>query len=307
MVDQIGCALVTVALRLMGSIPLTSVDSVTRWIGRIWFAIDKRHREIALKNLIQAFAGEKSLDSVRLLAMESFRNLSRIIFEIGWSLGQTSESLGRFISIRGFSHFRNAMDRNKGVLLLTLHLGNWELLAGAAAKLDLPVHVLYRPLDVKTLDLFFNRYRSRFGARLIPSPRSMRKILRALKQKESVLVLLDQNMDWYEGVFVDFFGKSACTNQGLALMALATEAPVIPVFLVRDGQRFITEFLEEIPLVRTGDRRKDLEENTRRYTQTLEAIVRRFPDQWLWVHQRWKTRPCTPWPREMRFGDKNHS
>jgi KDO2-lipid IV(A) lauroyltransferase len=135
----------------------------------------------------------------------------------------------------------------------------------------------------------------------------MRKILRALKQKESVVVLLDQNMDWYEGVFVDFFGKSACTNQGLALMALTTEAPVIPVFLVRDGQRFITEFLEEIPLVRTGDRRKDLEENTQRYTQTLEAVVRRFPGQWLWVHQRWKTRPCHPWPRETCFGDKSHS
>ncbi len=297
MSDPLAYTLITAGLRLLGAFPLSRLDAVAQWLGRLWFAIDRRHRKIALKNLGEAFSGEKAPAEIRRLARACFENLSRVIFEIGWSLNRTSEQMRRHVLIQGLSHYRNAVTRKKGVLLLTLHLGNWELLGVVAALAKIQANVLFRPLDVGSLDLFFNRFRSRFGARLIPNARSMRKILKALRRREAVAVLLDQNVDWYEGVFVDFFGKSACTNQGLALLASTTQAPVIPVFLVRKGHRFIAEFSEEIPLVRTGDRRKDLEENTRRYTEALEAAVRRFPDQWLWVHQRWKTRPSQPWPR----------
>ncbi len=297
--DQLGCALLTVTLRLLGSLSLTNQERMARWMGRIWFALDRRHREIALKNLTAAFAKEKRPSEIRRMALACFTNLIRIVFEVGWSLGTSLDRMPRFFTICGLSHYTGAMKRNRGVLLLTLHLGNWELLSVVAAMAKIPAHVLYRPLDVGALDLFFNRYRSRFGARLIPNTRgSMRNILKALKKREVVAVLMDQNVDWYEGVFVDFFGESACTNQGLALVALTTEAPVVPVFLARHDGGFMAEFLEEIPLVRTGDRRMDLEENTRRYTRALEGVVRRFPQQWLWVHQRWKTRPWQPWPRE---------
>jgi len=125
----------------------------------------------------------------------------------------------------------------------------------------------------------------------------MRKILQNLKQGGLIGILMDQNVDWYEGVFVDFFGRRACTNKGLALLALKTRAPVIPIFLVREKTGFRVEIGEEIPLVKTGDKIKDIEANTQQYNNAIEAFVRRYPDQWFWVHQRWKTRPYWPWPR----------
>ena len=104
-------------------------------------------------------------------------------------------------------------------------------------------------------------------------------------------MLLDQNVDWYDGVFVDFFGRPACSNKGLALLALHTGAPVVPVFLVRDRLCFKAEFGPEMRLIQTGDETKDIEANTRHYTKAIESVIRRHPDQWFWVHQRWKTRP----------------
>jgi KDO2-lipid IV(A) lauroyltransferase len=104
-------------------------------------------------------------------------------------------------------------------------------------------------------------------------------------------------VDWYEGVFADFFGRRACTNSGMALLALKTGAAVVPVFLARQGSGFVAEFGEELLLVRTGDKRKDIETNTQKYNHVLESIIRRYPEQWFWVHQRWKTKPYQPWPR----------
>jgi KDO2-lipid IV(A) lauroyltransferase len=127
----------------------------------------------------------------------------------------------------------------------------------------------------------------------------MRKVLGILKQGEVIVMLMDQNVDWYEGVFVDFFGRRACTNKGLALLARKTEAPVVPVFLIRKESGFIVEIGQEVPLIKTGDKTKDIEANTQQYNKIIEDIIRRYPDQWFWVHQRWKTRPYQPWPKKM--------
>jgi len=119
----------------------------------------------------------------------------------------------------------------------------------------------------------------------------MRPILKGLKNKELIGILLDQNTHRNAGVFVDFFGPPACTNEGLALLALRTETPVIPLFCMREGDRFRVEFGSALPLVRTGDKGRDIKINTRQYNRALEEIIRRYPEQWFWVHQRWKTRP----------------
>ncbi len=145
---------------------------------------------------------------------------------------------------------------------------------------------------------FFFALRTRFGAGLIPNAHAMRKILRQLKNGHVVAMLMDQNVDWYEGVFVEFFNHRACTNKGFALLALKTRAPVVPIFMVRNQNRFIIEFCAELELVQTGDRTHDIEANTLRYNQAIEAVIRRYPDQWFWVHQRWKTRPFCPWPKQ---------
>jgi len=159
--------------------------------------------------------------------------------------------------------------------------------------------IVYRPLDFPPLDAFFLRLRTRFGAGLIPNAHAMRKILRQLKNGHVVAMLMDQNVAWYEGVFVEFFNHRACTNKGFALLALKTRAPVVPIFLVRSQNRYIIEFCAELELVQTGDRTHDIEANTFQYNQAIEAVIRRYPDQWFcWVHQRWKTRPFCSWPKE---------
>lgn len=266
-------------------------------IGRIWFACDKTHRRIVLKNLHLAFSGEKTDREISQLAIHIFQNISRIIFEIGWSMELRQEDFSRYFSIKGLSNLQRAYQKKKGVLLLTGHFGNWELLAVIAAMIESPVHVLYRPLDIEPIDVWLHKYRSRYGSTMIPNTRSMRKIFRVLKNGGIVSLLMDQNVDWYEGVFVDFFGQRACTNSGMALLALKTEAAVVPVFLARQGFGFVVEFGEELPFVRTGDKRQDIETNTQKYNYVLESIIRRYPEQWFWVHQRWKTKPYQPWPR----------
>ena len=126
----------------------------------------------------------------------------------------------------------------------------------------------------------------------------MREVMKCLKRGELVALLMDQNVGWRKGVFVEFFGHRACTSKGLALLALKTRAPVVPMFLVRVQSSYSVHIGEALPLITTGDRTRDLESNTQQYNAVIESFVRRYPDQWLWVHRRWKTRPYKPWPRK---------
>ena len=172
--------------------------------------------------------------------------------------------------------------------------------AAAAALLVKPAVVIYRPLDSPLLDHLVLRVRSATGNIPLPKDHAMRPMLRTLKQNGILGILIDQNMAWYEGVFVDYFGRPACTTDGLALLALHTEAPVLPAYIVRlpDG-RYRLVFGPEVEVIRTGDRDADVLANTQRFTKVIEQIVHRYPDQWLWVHQRWKTQPCQV-PRKER-------
>ena len=284
--------------RLLGLIPRKWAFRLSNCLGHFLYLVDKKHREIVLNNLTRAFAREKNRYEIKMLAKQVFKNALKIVFEIGWSLNLDEKRLMEYFSIEGRSHIKNAYEEGQGVLVLTGHFGNWELLSVIGAMLAYPLSVLYRPLDFKPLDRFFVKLRTRFGGNLIPLKRSMFAILKSLGRGEMVVLLMDQNVDWYEGVFVEFMGHRACTNKGLALIALKTKAPVIPAFLVRENGGFTAKFLPEIPLIMTGDTTRDIEDNTRQYNQVIESFLRRYPDQWFWLHQRWKTRPYQPWPRE---------
>jgi KDO2-lipid IV(A) lauroyltransferase len=131
----------------------------------------------------------------------------------------------------------------------------------------------------------------------VSTRRSAREVLKAFQRGEVVGVLIDQNVDWYEAVFVNFFGRRAATNKGFALLVMKTGASVIPVFMIRDKDRFRVEVWPEVVLIKTGDKTKDIEMNTQLCNDVIERFVRRYPEQWFWVHQRWKTRPYTPWFR----------
>jgi Kdo2-lipid IVA lauroyltransferase/acyltransferase len=289
--------LISTLFWMIGCIPASIADSLARAGAGLWFRIDKKHRNIAIQNLTRAFGHEKSPEQIQVLAAKSFYNILRIPFEIGWSDRLTLPELYRHAEIFGLHHVQAALAKGKGVLGLTAHIGNWELLPSVAPMAGFSADIIYRPLDFFPLDAFFLRLRTRFGAGLIPNTHAMRKILRQLKHGHFVAMLMDQNVDWYEGVFVEFFNHRACTNKGFALLALKTGAPVVPIFMVRNQRRFIIEFCPELELVQTGDRTHDVEANTLRYNQAIESMIRRYPDQWFWVHQRWKTRPFCPWPK----------
>lgn len=288
---------IKILFRLLGLIPQKWQRLSADFLGRIIFLTDRRHQRIVIDNLTHAFGGQKNRFEIRTLAKRVFMNLVLIIFEVAWSLSLDEKQLRKYFTIDGRSNIKNAYEKDKGVLALTAHFGNFELLAVIGAMIKNPLSVVVRPLSFKPLDRFFVDLRTRFGAKMIPKQRSFRAILRSLERKEIVVLLMDQNVDWYEGVFVDFMGRRACTNSGLALLALKTRAPVIPVVLIRETTGFRAEFGPEIPLIETGDKRKDVELNTLQYNRIIEDIVRRYPEQWFWVHQRWKTRPYHPWPK----------
>lgn len=291
---------IEILFRLIGLIPRQWAFRLGNFLGHLVFLADSKHREIVLGNLSRAFGHEKSPYEIKMLARQVFANALQIIFEIGWSLGLDKEQLMKRFTIEGRSIIKNACEQGRGVLVLTAHFGNWELLSVVGAMLAHPLSVVYRPLDFKPLDRFFIHLRTRFGSKVIPSKRSLFALLRSLGRGEMVVLLMDQNVDWYEGVFVDFLGHRACTNSGLALLALKTRAPVIPVFMVREKEGFIAKFLPEIPLQQTGDQTRDLEDNTQQYNHVIESFLRRYPDQWFWLHQRWKTKPYQPWPRNLK-------
>jgi Kdo2-lipid IVA lauroyltransferase/acyltransferase len=300
--DQVLYRMVCALFLLLGGLPKKWRHRLAISSGRLLFALDRKHRRIALQNLKLAYDGEKS-DVERLaIARRVFENLFHLIFEIGWSLRLPADELPRHFSLSGTEWCRQAMDKGKGVLYLTAHFGNWELLPIAAHLAGIPARIVYRPLDAPFLDRFFKEGRTRFGAKVIPSrPRgAMYKIYRELKHGHPVAMLMDQNVDWYEGVFVDFFNHRACTNRGMALLALKSGAPVIPAFMIRTPEGFHAAFGPELPLIQTGDSIKDIEMNTAQYNRVIELYARRFPEQWFWVHQRWKTRPYKPWPRETK-------
>ncbi len=176
---------------------------------------------------------------------------------------------------------------------MTAHFGNWEWMAATFPLLvGVPCHVVMRPLDNKFLDKLVDSLRTWTGNKTIPKRKAMARMLRLLQNGEIIGVLLDQNVDWHEGVFVNFFGELACTNLGLASLALRTGTPVLPAFNIREKNGRYRVIIEpEISLISTGDKNLDILQNTQVFNQIIEKYIRAYPDQWLWLHRRWKTRP----------------
>jgi Kdo2-lipid IVA lauroyltransferase/acyltransferase len=285
-------------LKLFGLLSRKWAVRIAHFLGRILFNVAKKHRRITMDNLTYAFGHEKQPEEIEKIARQVFINLVKVVFEIGWSTHLDERYLDEHFKIDGYHHIKNAYEKGKGVLVLTAHFGNWELLPVIGKIIKFTINIVVRPLDFKPLDHFIFNLRTRFGGKIIPKERSIHTIIRSLHRGEIVVLLMDQNVDWYEGVFVDFMGHRACTSKGLALLALKTGVPVIPVFMIRKKSGFKAEFGPEIVTVKTGDRQKDIESNTQEYNKVIENYIRRYPDQWFWVHQRWKTKPYQTWPRK---------
>jgi Kdo2-lipid IVA lauroyltransferase/acyltransferase len=223
-----------------------------------------------------------------------------MVRQVGWMVGEfsqfpkyTRQNIERVVILDGFENFDVARRRGKGVLFLTGHMSAWELAPFAHALYGYPLHFLVRPIGNRRVDALIESYRCRSGNRPIEKNRSARAILKVLGEAGTVGILADHNTIPEESVFVDFFGILASTTSGLARLALRTDAAVVPGFLSWDeGRRkYRLRFQPAVELSRTGDEEADVLENTARFTRVIEDYVRAYPDQWLWVHKRWKTRP----------------
>jgi KDO2-lipid IV(A) lauroyltransferase len=193
----------------------------------------------------------------------------------------------------GFENYERAHSRGKGVLYLTAHIGAWELSAFAHSLQGHPLRIVMRGLDNPYLDALIQRYRTMHGNAVVDKDNFVRGLLAAMKAAETVGILMDTNMTPPQGVFVNFFGIPACTASGLARIALRTDAAVVPGFTVWDPilRKYRLRFEPAVKLLRTQDEEADVIANTALFTSVIEDCVRRYPDQWLWVHRRWKTRP----------------
>ncbi len=216
-----------------------------------------------------------------------FSSIGRILTLFARFPDLNRKNISDWICYDGFEHFERARARGKGVLFATAHLGNWELSAFAHALLAEPLHIVVRPLDNPFIDSLVERRRTLSGNHLIDKTDAARSILRALRKGEAVGVLIDQNSSASEGVFVDFFGAKACANASFARIAAHSGAAVVPGFALWDAQRsrYTLRFYPEVEI--TGEPSSD----TQRLQTILENVIRQYPDQWLWIHRRWKTRP----------------
>jgi KDO2-lipid IV(A) lauroyltransferase len=228
------------------------------------------------------------------------RVIRRMTQQIGWMAAEFSQfprytrsNIEKVVVLDGFENFDTARRRAKGVLFLTGHMSAWELAPFAHALYGHPLHFLVRPIANRRVDALINRYRCLSGNQPIEKNKSARSILRILADGGTVGILSDHNTVLEESVFVDFFGIPASTTSGLARIALRTDAAVVPGFLSWDRARrkYRLRFEPAVELSRTEDEEQDVRENTARFTRIIENYVRANPDQWLWVHKRWKTRP----------------
>jgi KDO2-lipid IV(A) lauroyltransferase len=275
----------------VGLIPLRLRRAFFLGLWTLFYHVSPRHRFVALHNLKMAYP-EKSIQDITRIAKGAYHNLAIVCAEFFDLLKIDGDNLSRIMDIEGLENVRHALNQKKGVILFGAHFSNWEIMAVVSSMMISPAVMIYRPLDNLFMERLVRYVRTSKGSVLIPKKRAMLQMMRCLGRNGAVGLLIDQNVSWKEGIFVDFFGRPACTSDGLAQMALKTETPVLPAFIVRksDG-RYRLIIKEEIKLIRTGDLVADVRSNTQQFTVVIEEMIRQYPEQWLWLHQRWKTQP----------------
>jgi KDO2-lipid IV(A) lauroyltransferase len=267
--------------RLLGGI---LAWSAYRLLGRL--------RRVGMRNLELAVPGLPDAERDRILR-GVFRHLGWQLVEFCRMTRYSQENTKGWLRTEGLENYLAAQDRGKGVLVLTGHLGAWELSSFYHSLMGHPMGMVIRRLDNRRLDEYVNGIRCLHGNRVLHKDDFARDLLRAMRAGNTVGILMDTNMTPPQGVFVNFFGIEACTASGLARVALKTGAAVLPGFALwepSEGQ-YVLHFGPELDFARSGDAEADILAATQKCNDALESWIRRYPDQWLWIHRRWKTRP----------------
>ncbi len=274
------------------ALPLAVCLAIGRAVGALTFHVLRIRRGIVLDNLRRAFPEKTEAERVE-IARRTYRNLGLLTVEFLRSPRMTPEEVRETFEIEGWHHAEAALAEGKGLIVATAHFGNWEMLATATAILGLPLHVITRKMSQRKINAYWKDARRQAGLHEIPDRNSVRQILQVLRRNEVLGVVIDQNMRPPRGIFVPFFGTLASTLTVPAVMAERTGAPIVTAFAVRlpgGRHRLVVEpyTYEQV----SEDRAENVRHNTARLNAILEDWIRRYPDHWLWLHRRWKTRPA---------------
>jgi len=279
-------------IKILGILPRPLARAFAIGIGQAVYLLHVRLRRVGMRNLALAFPEKTKRERARILR-EEFASLGRQLAELCQFPRYTLENIEQVVVYDGLENYERAYARGKGVLFLTAHFGGWELSAFAHSMHGHWLRVVMRPMDNEYLDRLLQSYRTMHGNKTVDKDDFVRGLLAAMKAGETVGILMDTNMTPPQGVFVNFFGIPACTASGLARIALRTDAAVVPGFTIWDAElgKYRLRFDPALELIRTGDVEADIVANTQMFTKVIEDYVRKYPEQWLWVHRRWKTRP----------------
>lgn len=290
--ERIEFWLVVAVAWTLGRMPRGLARLCVRVLTALLFVLLGRLRRVGERNLELA-RPELSIAERTEILRNLFRNLGWHLVEFCRMRRYTPENTRGRIRTEGLEYFLAAQSRGKGVLVLTGHLGAWELSSFYHSLMGHPMGMVIRRLDNRLLDEYVNRIRCLHGNRVLHKDDFARGLLTAMRAGQTVGILMDTNMTPPQGVFVRFFGIEACTASGLARVALKTGAAVLPGFMLwePDERKYVLRFGPELEFDQTGDLENDILAATQKCNDVLESWIRRYPDQWLWIHRRWKTRP----------------
>ncbi|MGD0740191.1 MAG: lysophospholipid acyltransferase family protein [Terracidiphilus sp.] len=292
MLEDLEYGLVRAVAGCLGRMPRVLARGLAGGLAFAVYWCFGRLRRVGMRNL------ELALPELSPQARKKI--LKRVYIHLGWQLVEfcrmtryTAENTRNWMRTEGLEHYLTAQARGKGVLIITGHLGAWELSSFYHSLMGHPMGMIIRNLDNRRLDAYVNGIRCLHGNFVISKDDFGRGLLKAIHAGGTVGILMDTNMTPPQGQFVPFFGVDACTGTGLAHIARQTGAAVLPGFMFWEPseRRYVLRFGPEVEMPRTANRATDILEGTRRATAVIESWIRRYPDQWLWIHRRWKTRP----------------
>jgi len=291
-VERFGLLIVSSPFRLL---PRRGGLILARWLGVLAYWMAPGRRKIALKNLGIAYGEVKSSRERSSIARKSFQNLFMNLSECLHLLSSDKDTIEDAISFTGEEHLKEALSEGRGVLLVSAHIGNWELICPALAHKGYLTAMIIKLSRNETVNHYLVSYRERMGVRVLRRRNVLGDCLKCLRDGGIVAFVSDMNARRSEGVFVPFFGREACTLTSLALIARKTGAPVVPVYAYRKGYANHAVIGTKVSHETVADRGLDILERTRSYVSWSEDAIRQHPEQWMWMIDRWKTRPKKEW------------
>lgn len=290
MIDSIACIFVRLLNLIFSLVPVSACLWLGRRIGTVAFWVNRRRRTVAYANLKAAFAQEKSPQELRAITKRTYQNLVQTFMEVLNLTKVNKRYTDKYVKVVNLERFHEAAKSGRGTILLTAHFGDWELSSLTSAMHGIPISVLVREQKMERLNELLNRLRESKGCKVIRKGMSTKNLIRALYDKNMVGILSDQDAG-RNGEFVNFFGRPTSTHIGAMEIAKRTDSLIIPNFIVRVHGPYHRLYLEDYIDFRKTNGENDLKENLQKYADLLETYVRKYPDQWLWMHKRWKSTP----------------